>query len=163
MHPCTHSNAALTGCGVGLGHHTLRLAHAHASRAALHRHTHTYMACSRTGSVGAGLCAQVTQNDEGARGCLVASGRGGQMSWQCIALASAQPHPDAIASTGQSMSTTKRPQASPNLRRPRHAAAEDGCQLTHKGPIRRRARHLHASQRLPFASQRPASPSKHQQ
>ncbi|KAL7805131.1 hypothetical protein V8C44DRAFT_368887 [Trichoderma aethiopicum] len=93
------------------------------------------------------------------RGCLVASRSpvvGGSMSWQCIALASAQPHPVAIASTGQSMSTTKRPQGSPNLRRPRHAAAEDGCQLTHKGPIRRRARHHHAtmrSQRLPFASQ----------
>lgn len=52
---------------------------------------------------------------------------------------------DAIASTGQSLSTTKRPQALPNLRRPRTAAAEKGCQLTHKGPIRRRARHLHAS------------------
>ncbi|KAL7791457.1 hypothetical protein V8C37DRAFT_382458 [Trichoderma ceciliae] len=48
------------------------------------------------------------------------------------------------------MSTTKRPQASPNLRRPRHAAAEEGCQLTHKGPIRRRARHHHASRRLPL-------------
>ncbi|KAL6876122.1 hypothetical protein HDV57DRAFT_152916 [Trichoderma longibrachiatum] len=93
------------------------------------------------------------------RGCLVASRSpvvGGSMSWQCIALASAQPHPVAIASTGQSMSTTKRPQGLPNLRRPRHAAAEDGCQLTHKGPIRRRGRHHHAtirSQRLPFASQ----------
>jgi hypothetical protein len=57
---------------------------------------------------------------------------------------------DAIASTGQSLSTTKRPQSSPNLRRPRHAAAEEGCQLTHKGPIRRCARHHHASQRLPL-------------
>ncbi|KAH0497845.1 hypothetical protein TgHK011_005128 [Trichoderma gracile] len=45
------------------------------------------------------------------------------------------------------MSTTKQPQGSPNLRRPRHAAAEDGCQLTHKGPIRRRARHHHATMR----------------
>lgn len=98
--------------------------------------------------------ASDSKSDEGARGCLVASGRERQMSWQCIALASCL----------NPIRTQSHPPANPcpprNGPRPRpicvvHAMRQqqDGCQLTHKGPIRRRARHLHASQRLPFASQ----------
>ncbi|KAL6835277.1 hypothetical protein V8C40DRAFT_234052 [Trichoderma camerunense] len=77
IHPCTHRDERRrrwAGWATQPTHASssgLARAHAHAHscsrfpRAAaaclLHRHTHTYMACSRTGSVGARLCAQVTQ------------------------------------------------------------------------------------------------------
>ncbi|KAL7945318.1 hypothetical protein V8C42DRAFT_322789 [Trichoderma barbatum] len=68
--------------------------------AALHRHTHTYMIHGMQ-PYGKRGSQTVRASDStrpgkrrgwppGARGCLVASGRR-QMSWQCIALASAQP------------------------------------------------------------------------
>lgn len=90
----------------------------------------------------------------------------GQMSWQCIVhcigmASGTQSHPPANPCpprNGPSLC-----QALPNLRRPRTAAAEKGCQLTHKGPIRRRARHLHASSPLSIAAvARSGPPSQHQ-
>ncbi|KAL6805352.1 hypothetical protein J3E68DRAFT_388236 [Trichoderma sp. SZMC 28012] len=82
--------------------------------------------------------ASDSKSDEGARGCLVASGREQQMSWQCIALASClnpirtQSHPPANPCPPRN---GPRPsQASPNLRRPRHAAATRWMPAHAQGP-----------------------------
>ncbi|KAK4082907.1 uncharacterized protein Triagg1_1797 [Trichoderma aggressivum f. europaeum] len=160
IHPSIHAHSS-TG-GVGLGH-TTRSHAPHALTLPARRFwctdtTHTYMIhgmqpYGKRGSqtVRASDSKKATR---GARGCLVASGREQQMdelAVHCIGIVPQTPSGTQSHPPANPCPPRNRPSPRPICVVHAMRQQRDGCQLTHKGPIRRRARHLHASQRLPFA------------